>query len=84
MLEPVAKRAVVLHLQPEHQMSERRAYRLVSLVRSVFRYAAHPRDDREVQVALAALAQRHPEFGFRKMFLTLQRLGHLWNHKRVY
>ncbi|MBA3786177.1 MAG: IS3 family transposase, partial [Acidobacteria bacterium] len=83
-LEPVAKRAVVLHLQSEHQMSERRACRLISLARSVFRYAAHPRDDREVQAALAALAQRHPEFGFRKMFLTLRRFGHLWNHKRVY
>ncbi len=67
-LEPVAKKAVVAHLQSEHQMSERRACRLVSLARSVFRYAAHPRDDREVQAALAALAQRHPEFGFRKMF----------------
>lgn len=65
-------------------MSERRACRLVNLARSVFRYAAHPHDDSEVQTALAELAAQHPEFGFRKMFLTLRRVGHIWNHKRVY
>jgi hypothetical protein len=60
-------------------MSERRACRLVKLARSVFRYVAHPRDDSEIQTALSELAAAHPEFGFRKMFLTLRRLGHLWN-----
>lgn len=30
------------------------------------------------------LAAKHPEFGFRKMFLTLRRRGNSWNHKRVY
>ena len=83
-LELIAKKAVVSHLQTEHQMSERRACRLVNLSRSVFRYAAHERDDSEVQTALVELAAKHPEFTFRKMFLTLRRLGHLWNHKRVY
>jgi putative transposase len=71
-------------LQSAHHLSERRACRLINLARSVYRYAAHRRDDSEIQMALAELAQRHPEFGFRKMFLTLRRLGHLWNHKRVY
>jgi putative transposase len=83
-LEPVAKKAVVSHLQTEHNLSERRACRIVRLSRSVFRYRASPRDDSEIQSKLAELAARHPEFGFKKMFLTLRRLGHLWNHKRVY
>lgn len=83
-MEPVAKKAVVSHLQTEHRLSERRACRLAGLARSVYRYLARPRDDGEVQSALAELAARHPEFGFRKMFLMLRRLGHLWNHKRVY
>jgi putative transposase len=83
-LEPVAKKAVVSHLRVEHKLSERRACRIVKLSRSVFRYHASPRDDSEIQKVLAELAQRHPEFGFRKMFLTLRRLGHSWNHKRVY
>jgi putative transposase len=71
-------------LRAEHQLSERRACRLVRLARSVFRYQARLRDDSEIQKALAELAARHPEFGFKKMFLTLRRLGHVWNHKRVY
>ena len=71
-------------MQVEHDLSERRACRLVGLARSVYRYLARPRDDAEVQNALAELAARHPEFGFRKVFLTLRRTGHLWNHKRVY
>lgn len=71
-------------MQTEHHLSERHACRLVNLARSVFRYAAHPRDDSELQTALTELAAAHPEFGFRKMFLTLRRLGHSWNHKRVY
>ena len=83
-LEPVAKKAVVAHLHTEHHLSERRACRMVNLSRSIFRYAAHGRDDLEVQTALTELAARHPEFGFRKMFLTLRRLGNPWNHKRVY
>lgn len=83
-LEPVAKKAVVSHLQVEHNLSERRACRLVRLSRSVYRYAAQPRDDSEIQKALAELAAQHPEFGFKKMFLTLRRRGHSWNHKRVY
>ncbi len=57
---------------------------MVNLARSVYRYAAHPRDDSEIQKALTELAASHPEFGFRKMFLTLRRLGHCWNHTRVY
>lgn len=65
-------------------MSERQACQTINLARSVYRYAARQRDDNEVQTALAELAQSHPEFGFRKMFLTLRRLGHSWNHKRVY
>jgi putative transposase len=58
----------------------------VKLARSVYRYLARPRrDDSGIQKALAELAARHTEFGFRKMFLTLRRLfGHTWNHKRVY
>lgn len=71
-------------MQVEHNFSERRACRLVKLARSVFRYEAKARDDSEIQSKLAELASRHPEFGFKKMFLTLRRFGHIWNHKRVY
>jgi len=57
---------------------------MVRLARSVYRYRSSPRDDSEIQAALAKMTAKHPEFGFRKMFLTLRRRGHTWNHKRVY
>jgi putative transposase len=41
-------------------------------------------DDSEVIDALSALAERHPRFGFRKLFKLLRKAGHLWNHKRVW
>lgn len=65
-------------------MSERRACNLVGLARAVCRYQGRGRDDGEIQKALANLAGERPEFGFRKMSLSLRRSGHRWNHKRVY
>ena len=67
-----------------HGASERQACRLVSLSRSVNRYEAKRRDDSEVIDALSALAERHPRFGFRKLFIRLRKAGHPWNHKRVW
>lgn len=33
--------------------------------------------------ALAELAEQHPRFGFRKLFILLRKAGNTWNHKRV-
>jgi putative transposase len=67
-----------------HGTSERRACRVVGLSRSVKRYEYKRRDDGEVIDALARLAERHPRFGFRKLFILLRKAGHGWNHKRVW
>jgi putative transposase len=67
-----------------HGASERRACRVVSLSRSANRYTAKPRDDSAVIDALSALVERHPRFGFRKLFTLLRKAGHPWNHKKVW
>lgn len=67
-----------------HGASERRACRLVGLSRSVKRYAPKARDDSELMEALGELAERHPRFGFRKLFVLLRRAGRRCNHKRVW
>jgi hypothetical protein len=54
-LEPVAKKAVVSHLQVKHNLSERRACRLVRLSRSIYRYAAQPRDDSEMSESFSGI-----------------------------
>jgi putative transposase len=41
-------------------------------------------DDNELIDVLSALAQKHPRYGFRKLFKRLRNQGYGWNHKRVY
>ena len=65
-------------------MSERQACRAMDLRRSVYRYRPQPNRDGEIIKLLLELAHGRPEQGFGKLFKRLRRLGHGWNHKRVY
>lgn len=56
----------------------------MALGRSVYRYRPQPNRDGEVIKLLLELAHGRPEQGFPKLFKRLRRLGHGWNHKRVY
>jgi putative transposase len=47
-------------------------------------YYQSKKDDKEVIAALQQLAERHPSYGFRKLFAYIRRSGSPWNHKRVY
>ncbi|MQM38302.1 IS3 family transposase [wastewater metagenome] len=67
-----------------HGASARRACRVVGLSRSVQRYEPKRPDDGALIDVLAELAERHPRFGFRKLFVLLRKAGHPWNHKRVW
>ncbi|WP_410702662.1 IS3 family transposase, partial [Citrobacter braakii] len=40
--------------------------------------------DEPVIVALQAVAERYPRYGFPKLFQVLRRQGHPWNHKRIH
>lgn len=53
-------------------------------MRSVYRYRPRPERDQEVIGVLMKVAHRKVEYGFGKLFETLRRRGHGWNHKRVY
>ena len=78
------KRELVAALQTEHGLSERRACAAVGLPRSVFHYQPRPNADGPIVKLLLELAWQRPEQGFGKLFKRLRRLGHVWNHKRVY
>lgn len=67
-----------------HEASERCACRVVGISRSVRRYEPRRQDDSEIIDVLSRLAERHPQFGFPKLFVLLRRAGHGWNHKRVW
>jgi putative transposase len=78
------KRELVKDLRTEHGLTERRACAAVSLRRSVYRYRPRPNRDGEIIKLLLELAHGRPEQGFGKLFKRMRRLGHGWNHKRVY
>jgi putative transposase len=66
-----------------HQLSERKACKVLSLSRTVYRYQAKSSDEEEIREVLLTLASRKPRWGFPKMFAYLRNKGHGWNHKRV-
>jgi putative transposase len=63
-------------------LSVQRACALLSLHRSTFRYAAHPRDDTQTVTHMQSLAAQHPRYGYRRMHVLLNQTEHV-NHKRV-
>jgi len=71
-------------VRSEHELSVRRACKMVKLSRTVYYYRPDPARDEPIIEALVSLADSYPRYGFKKLFLILRRRGHPWNHKRVY
>ena len=63
-------------------LSTQRACALLSLHRSTFRYAAHPRDDTPTVTYMQRLAAQNPRYGYRRIDALLNQTEHV-NHKRV-
>jgi putative transposase len=70
----------------EHRLSIRKAYNSIGLSWSAWYRPLVDwlERDRSVAEALSALADIKPGLGFWKLFSRLRRMGHDWNHKRVY
>lgn len=68
----------------ERGVSERRACALVAANRATVQYHARPRPDDDLAERLAALAQRHPRYGYRRVWALLRREGWVVNRKRVH
>ena len=74
------------YLVQTHRLSIRRACASLGLSRAVWYRPLVDwlERDRPVAEALAALAEEKPGLGFWKLYRRLRRMGHDWNHKRVY
>ena len=83
MVTPAAHREAVAHLRSIHEMSERRACRVLGVDRASVRYQATRPDDGALRDRLKALAQERRRFGYRRLHVLLRREGHAVNHKRV-
>lgn len=67
----------------QFSLSQRRACGLIGLQRGVFRYQKRRSKDVLVRARLKQLAQEHPRWGYRFLYVLLRREGFKINHKRV-
>jgi hypothetical protein len=69
MVSPARRRDAVCYLQRRHRVSERRACRLVFQHRSTQRYRAQEPDYQlRLVKRLNELAERHPRYGYRRIW----------------
>ncbi len=73
-------------LTTEHQLSVRRACRVVGLARAAWYRPPQPADVRDGPVieALQRVVSEEGRWGFWKCYARLRFTGHRWNHKRVW
>lgn len=84
MVTPAARREAFAHLKGVHEMSERRACRVVGCQRMTVRYRSRRPDDRRLRERLVALARERRRFGYRRLLIFLRREGFVVNHKRLF
>ena len=84
MVTPAAKREAVARLTSVHEMSERRACRLIGCQRMTVRYRSRRRHDPKLRERLVALARERRRFGYRRLLIFLRREGFVVNHKRLF
>ena len=78
------RRATVSEVMKQFSISQRRACHLLAIDRSSARYQVRRRTDAELSAVLEQLAQRHPRYGYRRLWAQLRSAGYRINHKRVY
>jgi putative transposase len=84
MVTPAVKREAVAHLRQAHEMSERRACRVIGCVRMTVRYRSRRIDDAGLRERLRTLAKERRRFGYRRLHILLRREGFVVNHKRLF
>ena len=83
MVTPAAHREAAAYLQSVHEMSERRACRVIGIDRTSVRYQATRADDGDLHERIKTLASERRRFGYRRLHILLRREGHVVNKKRV-
>src|SRR5271156_1684791 len=83
MVTPAAHREAGAYLQAVHEMSQRRACRVIATDRTSVRCRATRPDADALRDRLKALAQERRRFGYRRLHVLLRREGHAVNRKRV-
>ena len=84
MVTPAAEREAVALLKADHEMSERRACKLLQCCRMTVRYASVRPDDAALRERMKAIAIERRRFGYRRIHVLLRREGVTVNHKRLF
>jgi putative transposase len=84
MVTPAVKREAVAHLKTVHEMSERRACRVIGCERMTVRYRSRRPEDSALWERLLSLARERRRFGYRRLLIFLRREGLVVNHKRLF
>ncbi len=83
MVTPAAKRDAVAHLQIGHEVSQRRACKVLQVDRSSVRYRSRRPDDAPDRARIRNLALERRRFGYRRLHLLLAKQGLAMNQKRA-
>jgi putative transposase len=83
VVTPAARREAAVYLRSAHDMTERRACRVIGADRASVRYRATRPDDVALRERLKALAQERRRFGYRRLHVLLRREGLIVNKKRL-
>lgn len=83
---PLERRDSVSYLVAEKGFSTSMGCRVMSMARATYyKPVQDPVErDREIVDAIHEVVEAHPTWGFWLIYDRLRRLGHPWNHKRVY
>ena len=65
-------------------LSQRRAFKLINLHRSVGRYKSKRQDDEVLKQKVKAIALDRPRFGYRRIHILLRKQGDKINHKKLF
>ncbi|XUY30216.1 IS3 family transposase (plasmid) [Agrobacterium sp. rho-8.1] len=84
MVGPAAKREAVTHLKVTMGLSERRACQIISADRKTVRYRSSRLPELELRAKLRDLANERRRFGYRRLFVLLQRDGEPSGINRIY
>nr|WP_320179190.1 IS3 family transposase [Roseovarius pacificus] len=80
---PVERREAALRAMRDHDISQRRACRLVGVDPKTVR-RERPPDNPEIRKEMKAVAAKRRRFGYRRIGVMLERKGMIMNHKKLY
>jgi len=85
VVKPAARKRLVGYLQAQHQVSERRACRVIPISRKAVRYEpTRPQQDAPLVARLKALGEQYPRYGYLMLHSLLRSEGVVMNRKRTY